>query len=116
MTKDERIRAFAMRLEGAMWEDISEIIGYSPSTVREDLLDCIKRVPKQPNIPWPGLREYVNTHCQGNVKVLALTVGIKPSTMYSFCSTGKISEWAESCICKATGMSAESLFGRVSRD
>ena len=111
MTNEERVRAFSLRVDGAMWEQIAEIIGYDATTVRDDLTRCVLKTPKKPNIPWEGCRKYAEEHCGGSVKQFALHCRIKPSTMYSMCSSGKLSLWAIERISHATGMSAEVLFG-----
>lgn len=112
MTRKERIRAFRMRVDGMLWEDIAAALGYSESTVRGDLYRCLKDRPREPKIPWCGLREYVKKYCQGSVKQLALQCGIKPNTLYYYCSVGKMPEASKKAIAEATGRPYRELFTR----
>lgn len=83
MTNEERRRAFALRLAGRSWAEIGRSLGYSGGCVRHDLLSCLDRGPRQPNIRYPVLRRYVMDHCDGSVKRLAQECGVSANTLYS---------------------------------
>ena len=47
MTREERIKAFTMRIDGHNWQEIAREIGYADCTIKNDLSACI-RIPPGP--------------------------------------------------------------------
>ena len=110
MTRNDRLAAFCMRLDGAAWEEIGQELGYAPKTVRDDLHRCITAMPKRPNIRYEGLRRYVEEHCGGSVRQLARLCGVKEASLYYSLSAGTPSESTVRAILSATGKPYKELF------
>lgn len=76
MTRDERIRAFTMRVDGYNWQQIAREIGYCDSTIRNDLEACIRVPPRPPSVLYPVIRRYIVHNYGGVVKNFAHDVGV----------------------------------------
>ena len=88
MDRTDRIKAFRMRMDGSSWDEIGDELGYEPSTVYNDLRNCMKRPPRQPNIRFPGLRRYVMEECGGSISVLADRCGLSVNSLYASLGNG----------------------------
>lgn len=75
MTRDERIKAFTMRIDGHNWQEIAREIGYCDSTIKNDLEACIRVPPRPPSVLYPVIRQYIVDQYGGVVKNFAYDVG-----------------------------------------
>lgn len=115
MTRRERIDAFRLRLDGSTWEAIGAILGYTARTVRDDIYNCIARRPRQPNIKFSGLRQYVVSECGGSVRKLAREAGVDENLLYRTLPTGQIPPETAAELVRATGRTYQELFGPEER-
>ena len=76
MTRDERTTAFALRQDGATWEEIGEELGYDSSTVRKDLLSAIQCRP--PGIIYPAAERLVVAQYNGSINEFARHLRVSP--------------------------------------
>lgn len=111
MTNTERVRAFAMRLNGANWEKIGHELGYSGNSVRDDLFRCIRLPPRQPNVIYPVIRDYIAANYGGVVRKFALDIGCSYNTTYSVL-TGRVkpSKPIIDAVCRKIGATPENAF------
>lgn len=83
MTKEEMIRAYAMRLDGASWEDIGKALQYAGVSVYCTLLASIQSKPRQGTVIYPVLRELIETKYHGRITAFARDLGMPESTTRS---------------------------------
>lgn len=82
MTKHERLKAFEMRLDGFNWSAIARELGYSSTTVQQDLQGCILVKPRQVNCVYPAIRRIITDKYGGSVRAFAADCGISYGAMY----------------------------------
>ena len=113
MTKQERLKAFEMRLDGCNWSEIGRQLGYTSNTVREDLLSCILSSPYRVRCVYPALRSVIEARYGGSISAFAGACGISYNTMYCML-TGKREIKGEKTadICAAAGLSPSEAFQR----
>ena len=68
MTREERIKAFTMRIDGHNWQEIAREIGYADCTIKNDLSACIRIPPRPPSVLYPVIRKYIVENYGGVVK------------------------------------------------
>jgi len=78
LTRDERIRAFALRCDGATWEQIGRELHYEPNTVRTDLLNVVKRGSRIPAVLYPAVRRYLLRRHSGSINAFAKDLHVNP--------------------------------------
>lgn len=83
MTKAERMKAFEMRLDGHNWAGIGKALGYEGHSVSADLARCVRTPPRQPNICYPVLREYVVSQFGGSVTAFADHFHVSRGSVYA---------------------------------
>ena len=83
MTNAERMRAMQMRLDGKDWQYIAAELGYSKTTVKDDLTACISFTPRQVNCVYPALKRVIIDDYGGSVYAFAQACGISPNALYS---------------------------------
>ena len=88
MTRDERLRAFALREAGASYEEIGEALNYDAQTVAKDLKRALEfqRVTK---IVYTAVAEYAEKECGGSVERLAHALGVSPHRLRQVLYYGK---------------------------
>ena len=86
MTKQERLKAFEMRLDGSSWSKIGSELGYSASTVYQDIVGCVRSKPRQVTCIYPAIRYAITERYGGSVSAFAAACGIPRGTMYSILS------------------------------
>ena len=59
MTKQERMKAFEMRIDGCNWTQIGRALGYASTTVQQDLMGCIMAKPRQVNCVYPAIKRVI---------------------------------------------------------
>lgn len=117
MTKQERLKAFEMRLNGRNWSEIGRELGYSSTAVRDDLLLCVSARPHQVTCVYPEIRDIITDKYGGSVSAFARECGISYGTMY-YALSGKRPPRSEiqRKICAAINMPPEQAFRRNSDD
>ena len=113
MTKQERLRAFAMRLDGCSWSQIAQAVGYSSTTVHQDLLGCVMTRPRLVNCVYPVIRRIITDQYGGSVSALAAAPGMTQGAMY-YTLSGKheVSQKRKETISAAIGLPPETAFAR----
>lgn len=112
MTRDERAKAFQMRLDGATWETIGENLNYAPTTVRSDLINCIEFGVKTTRCIYPAIRSVINQRFFGSMNAFAAHCGVNYSTIYHICngSTKTPGRRVTDAILLATDLTYEEAF------
>jgi hypothetical protein len=113
MTNQERMKAFSMRLEGRGWKEIGRALGYSDSTVQQDLKRCVEIRPRQVHCVYPALRDHITERCGGSVQAFAHACGIGVNTLYAVLP-GRVhpGKLVIDAILKTTGLPYEEAFRR----
>lgn len=113
MTNQERIKAFALRLEGCSWKEIGKALGYSAATVQQDLKRCVGIGPRQVHCVYPALRDYITERYGGSVQSFARACGVAVSTMYAVLP-GRVrpGKLIIDALLETTGLSYEDAFKR----
>lgn len=113
MTNEERIKALQMRLDGKSWEYIANVLGYSKTTVTEDLKACIVHPPRQVNCVYPALKRIIVERYGGSVYAFARDCGISNNAMYYVLPSKRPpGRKVLSAILSTTGLSYEEAFRR----
>ena len=79
MTKQERMKAFEMRLDGCNWTQIGRALGYASTTVQQDLTGCIMAKPRQVNCVYPAIKRAIVDDYGGSVSAFADACGMSHS-------------------------------------
>ena len=113
MTRQERMKAFEMRLDGKSWTEIGKELGYSSSTVKQDIMGCILASPRQVNCAYPAIRRIITDEYGGSVHAFAIACDVSPNVMY-YILPGKSAPKREliEAILRVTGLSYEEAFQR----
>ena len=116
MTREERMQAFAMRLDGCGWAQIGQALGYEPESVAVDLKRCIQRGPRTPRIVYPAIAEYITKQCGGSVYRFACLCGLSPSALYAPLGGRRhMTKDVADAIIAATGLSRKAAFKKEDR-
>ena len=110
MTKQERMTAFEMRLEGRSWREIGQALGYSHTAVYNDLQSCIVTRPRQLICIYPALRQVIEQEYDGSINAFADACGVPYNTMYLTLSGRIRPNKRKSVICSVTGLPPEEAF------
>ena len=113
MTKHERLKAFEMRLDGSNWSEIGRELGYTSTTVKQDLQGCILSKPYQINCAYPAIRRIITDRYDGSIRALADACGITYNAMY-YTMSGKciVSDQRKKIISNVLGIPPEEAFQR----
>ena len=113
MTKQERLKAFEMRLDGSNWSEIGRALGYSSTAVKNDLQGCVLTKPRQVHCVYPVIRRIITEDYGGSVRAFAQDCGITYNAMY-YTLSGKCDVKPErmAIISKVIGISPEEAFQR----
>lgn len=111
MTRQERMKAFEMRLDGKSWDDIAAVLGYTTNNVRIDIIHCIRYTPRQITCVYPAIRQYITANCYGSAHQFARDCGVPYSTMGNILN-GRHTPSLETAtaILQATGLSVDEAF------
>ena len=117
MTKHERLKAFEMRLDGSNWSEIGRELGYSSTTIKQDLLGCVMTKPYQVNCVYPAIRRIITDRYDGSIRALADACGITYNAMY-YTMSGKciVSDQRKKIIANVLGIPPEEAFQREEDD
>lgn len=111
MTKEEMIRAYAMRLNGASWEDIGKALKYAGVSVYCTLLASIQSKPRQGTVIYPVLRELIETKYHGRITEFVRDIGMPESTTRNILKgIAQPSEPFLRAVENKTGLSAQQAF------
>lgn len=113
MTKQERLKAFEMRLDGSNWSEIGRELGYTSTTVKQDLQGCVLSKPYQINCAYPAIRRIITERYDGSIRALADACGITYNAMY-YTMSGKciVSDQRKKIIANVLGIPPEEAFQR----
>ena len=113
MTKQERLKAFEMRLDGSNWSEIGRELGYTSTTVKQDLQGCVLSKPYQINCVYPAIRRIITDRYDGSIRALADACGITYNAMY-YTMSGKciVSDQRKKIIANVLGIPPEEAFQR----
>lgn len=113
MTKQERLKAFEMRLDGCNWSQIARAVGYASTTVHQDLLGCVMTRPRLVNCAYPAIRQIITDQYGGSVSAFATALGMTQGAMY-YTLSGKheVSKKRKETISAAIGLPPETAFFR----
>ena len=113
MTKQERLKAFEMRLDGYKWIEIARALGYTSTTVKQDLQGCVLSKPYQVNCVYPVIRRIITEYYGGSVRAFAQDCGITYNAMY-YTLSGKcfVPPERQEVISKAIGIPPVEAFER----
>lgn len=117
MTKHERLKAFEMRLDGSNWSEIGRELGYTSTTVKQDLQGCVLSKPYQINCVYPAIRRIITDRYDGSIRALADACGITYNAMY-YTMSGKciVSDQRKKIIANVLGIPPEEAFQREEDD
>ena len=117
MTKQERLKAFEMRLDGSNWSEIGRAIGYSSTAVQQDLQGCVLTKPRQVTCVYPAIRRIITEEYGGSVSAFADACGISYGAMY-YTLSGKcfVPEERQEIISAAIGIPPAEAFVREAED
>ena len=117
MTKQERLQAFEMRLDGCKWSEIARKLGYTQTTVKQDLQGCVLTKPYQINCPYTAIRRIITDRYDGSIRALADECGITYNAMY-YTLSGKcpVSAQRQKIIANVLGIPPEEAFQREEDD
>lgn len=114
MTRQEKITAFIMRIDGASYQEIGDALGYS----RQCILDTMKRSliehPIKTRCVYPAITQWMNRH-RVNGAELSRKLCYVQGTVYQYLG-GYVepSRFFREAMAKLTGISEEILFRRLS--
>ena len=113
MTKQERLKAFEMRLDESNWSEIGRELGYTSTTVKQDLQGCVLSKPYQINCAYPAIRRIITDRYDGSIRALADACGITYNAMY-YTMSGKciVSDQRKKIIANVLGIPPEEAFQR----
>lgn len=116
MTKEQKIEAFRMRLDGCTYQEIGERFGLRKQAVHQSLAHPTRRVSCPENIAYPGLARWMTENGVAR-RALAERCGMADSNMSSLLlgRTNPTKKYIDS-ILAVTGLSYEEAFGRASHD
>lgn len=101
MSDEERQIAFAMRLRGATFEEIAELLHYDPTTIYRDLHSVLEKVRREPAIIYPAVRAHIRTNYGGSIEAFARQLRVSPHRLRRFLVYGDMT--TEHMLDKITG-------------
>ena len=111
MTKQERLKAFEMRLDGSSWAEIADALGYTANTVQCDLKACMIAAPRQVNCVYPAIRRIITERYGGSVRSFASACGVSQNSMYAVLpGKSRPNAYVIDAILKETGLHYEEAF------
>ena len=113
MTRQERIKAFTMRIDGANWSEIGRELGYSSTAVKSDLQACVQSIPHQVTCIYPRIRKIIVDDFGGSARAFAIACGTTPNRMYHYLSgRGTLNKSIVETILTFTGLTYDEAFTR----
>ena len=111
MTQSERKQAAEMLIDGASLEEVADVLGYTPENVMADLKRVLFERPRDPNVVFPVLKQWIIQNCERSIYQLHQLSGISKTRLYEICK-GRIPPYLEEKekLAELTGISVEDLF------
>ena len=111
MSNEEKLRAFALRLEGKTWEEIGEIMHYTKQSVHQALYSVLSGGERSTLVAYPEIREYITRRHGGSVAAFATEMQMSASYVRRvlFCGE-RPSEKLVKNVTAALGVSEEEAF------
>lgn len=111
MTRDEKLKAFEMRMDGATYKQISEKLFYDEEAIRQMFFSVLASKRKPPKIVFPAVRDFVVKNYEGSIRSFAYAAGYSESAIRKCLSYQmNVSEKIKKRICEVTGMSESEAF------
>lgn len=115
MTRDQKIEAFAMRIDGFTFREIAAKMGVSFQYVQACLQRSIsfesQKARLSARIVYPNILKYMRDH-KMNLSSFADAVGLTHGSVSRILEGGNLSRTSIDKILKATGMTYEEAFWR----
>lgn len=111
MSNEEKLRAFAMRLEGKTWDEIGAELHYTKQAVHQALYSVLCGGERSAQIVYPEIREYIARRHDGSVSAFAADIEMGASYVRRvlFCGE-KPSAKLSAKITSAMGVTEEEAF------
>ena len=117
MTRNERLKAFEMRLDGHNWSEIANELGYSLNGVKHDLMNVVMSKTRQVNCAFPVIRRYIEEHCDGSIRAFSNACGLSYGSLYyRLGGRASVPEAYQKIICDLIGMPRDIVFQRDEED
>ena len=114
MTKEERLQALEMRLDGHSWTEIGKALGYTRQAVQQDMQHCISGYPRTVNCVYPVLKEIITEQYGSSISAFTRACGLPDSSLYYVLSgRGAPSIKTAEALTKTTVLSYDEMFGEV---
>lgn len=114
MTRQEKIIAFTMRIDGASYQQIGDKLGYSKQCVSDTLKRSIKEHDIRMRCVYPAVGQWMNRNRMNGSKI-AEKLCYNHSTVYQYLNgCTEPSKFFREALAKLTGISEEILFRRLS--
>lgn len=81
LNKEDRIRAFALRCDGASWDEIGKALHYTGTNVAQDIQCVVSRGGRVPKIIYPEIKRYIIDNCGGSIEKFAASIHSSASTI-----------------------------------
>lgn len=116
MTKEERLKAFQMRLDGETWVDIGKTLGYAHNTVQQDLKMVVCGDPWNVNCVYPSIKKIIIRDYGGSIAAFSRACGIQSSSIYyTLTGRGEPSAKMARAIMETTGLTYTEAFGVIEK-
>lgn len=113
MTREERMRAYELRLKGNTWAQIAQALGYSENATRVDMYQSLKTVPRPVNTVYPRIERYLREHEIQSITAFARMLGVHYHTALDVLhGDRKPSKNFASLVERVTGIPGEEAFKR----
>ena len=89
MTRNDRMLAFRLRLDGLSWRQVGTALGYDPRSVQRDMEQVVSRGQRRPKTPYVGFSRYITQYCGGSMREFARQCELPYSTVYAVLSGGR---------------------------
>lgn len=86
MTRNDKIRAFRLRLDGLSWRQVGDALGYDGRSVQRDVEQVVRRGQRRPKTPYAGFSRYITRFCGGSMQEFARRCDLPYSTVYAVLS------------------------------
>lgn len=86
MTRNDRMLAFRLRLDGLSWKQVGMAMGYDGRSVQRDVEKVVSRGQRRPRTAFAGLSRYITQYCGGSMREFARQCELPYSTVYAVLS------------------------------
>ena len=111
MTRNDKMLAFCLRLDGLSWRQVGLALGYDGRSVQRDVEQVVRRGQRRPKTPYAGFSRYITQHCGGSIREFAHQCALPYSTVYAVLSGERAAgEETLERMLSCTGLTAEAAF------